>query len=170
MGIKLIGAVLIIAGCGGYGWMMATNHRREGQALRQLIGALEYMACELEYKLTPLPALCRDLEPLVGGCVGRVFGCLGSILKAQVYPNVPDAMVAAVNKTKGLPLLASSQLLSLGKTLGRFDLSGQLQGLRSCRLECVRHLEELEHNQSQRLRSYQTLGFCAGLALAILLI
>lgn len=170
MEIKLIGAVLIIAGCGGYGWMMANNHRREVESLRHLAGALEYMTAELEYKLTPLPALCMDMERIVDGCIGQIFGKLGRILEVQAYPNVPDAMAAALRETKGLPLLTAKQLLSLGKTLGKFDLPGQLRGLESCRMDCCHQLEELEHNQAQRLRSYQTLGFCAGVALAILLI
>ena len=170
MGIKLIGAVLIIVGCGGCGLKLASNHRRAGKALRDLISALEYMALELEYKLTPLPALCMDVESVVEGCVGQALGRLGQILQVQIYPNVPEAMAAVVKETAGLPLLAAEQLLSLGKTLGRFDLSGQLRGLNSCRTQCCHLLEELEHNQAQRLRSYQTLSFCAGVALAILLI
>lgn len=170
MGIKLFGAVLIIAGCGGCGLKLAANHRRAGKALRELISALEYMASELEYKLTPLPKLCVDMEAVVGGCIGQALGRLGQVLQVQLYPNVPDAMAAAVKETTGLPSLAAEQLLSLGKTLGRFDLSGQLRGLDSCRTNCCHLLEELEHNQAQRLRSYQTLSFCAGVALAILLI
>ena len=60
MSIKLIGAALIIAGCDGVGFSMAAAHRREESALRQLIGALDYMGCELQYHLTPLPELCRS--------------------------------------------------------------------------------------------------------------
>lgn len=170
MGIKLIGAVLIIAGCGGYGFLLARNHRREVQALRQLISALEYMSSELEYKLTPLPVLCRHLEEMEDGPIRYVFGALGGILEAQVYPDVASAMSAALGETKNFPQLAAEQLYSLGKTLGRFDLAGQLRGIESCRMECLHQLEDLEHNQSQRLRSYLTLSFCAGVALAILLI
>lgn len=170
MGIRLIGAVLIIAGCGGYGFMLAKNHRREVHGLRQLISSLEYMSSELEYKLTPLPVLCRSLEGMEAGCMNYLFGTLGRILRSQVYPDVPNAMAAAIKETKGLPSLSANQLLALGKTLGRFDLSGQLRGIEICRTECIHQLEDLEHNQSQRLRNYQTLSFCAGVALAILLI
>lgn len=170
MGIKLIGAVLIIAGCGGYGWMMANHHRKETEALRQLISVLDHMHSELEYKLTPLPALCRDMEQVTDGYIGELLGRLGRVLEAQAFTNVPDAMKEAVKETKGLPTMAANQLLSLGKTLGRFDLPGQLRGIQSCRMDCCHQLENLEHNQAQRLRSYQTLGFCAGLALAILLV
>ena len=170
MSIRLIGAVLIISGCGGYGFMLAKNHRREVRSLRQLLGILEFMTSELQYKLTPLPELCRCLAEQEEGWGSRIFEALGRILEAQVYPNVPDAMDAAVKETKGIPLLAAAQLRTLGKTLGRFDLVGQLRGIESCRVECLHQLEDLEQNQTQRLRSYQTLSFCAGVALAILLI
>ena len=58
---------------------------------------------------------------------------------------------------------------NLGSSLGRFDLSGQLKGLQSVRGECLRELESLEKNQPERLKSYQTLGMCAGAALVIIL-
>lgn len=170
MGLRLVGAVLIIAGCGGYGWVLARNHRREVTAMRHLIAALEYMTSELEYKLTPLPLLCVELEQTAEGYVAQVFGKLGEILEVQMFPYVPDAMALAVKETRGLPPQTAELFLILGKTLGRFDLSGQLRGLQSCRVDCTHQLEELEHNQTQRLRSYQTLSFCAGVALAILLI
>ena len=150
--------------------MMANHHRKETEALRQLITALDHMQSELEYKLTPLPALCRDMEQIADGHIGQTLGRLGRVLEAQAFTNVPDAMKEAVKETKGLPTMAANQLLSLGKTLGRFDLPGQLRGIQSCRMDCCHQLENLEHNQAQRLRSYQTLGFCAGLALAILLV
>ena len=61
-------------------------------------------------------------------------------------------------------------LILLGRWLGRFDLDGQLKGLDAVRQECRRHLEELNNNREVRLRSYQTLGLCAGAAIAILFI
>ena len=71
--------------------------------------------------------------------------------------------------TDGMDRAAIAQLQALGQTLGRFDLTGQLTCMERCRQSCMGQLEVLEHQQSQRLRSYQTLGFCAGEALAILL-
>ena len=52
--------------------------------------------------------------------------------------------------------------------MGQFDLSGQLKGFEAVNKDCLRELTDLENNRTQRTRSYQTLGLCAGAALAIL--
>lgn len=168
MSLKIIGAVLIIAACGGVGFSMASAHRREESALRQLIGALDYMGCELQYHLTPLPELCRCAAAECGGCVSQVLLRLASELENQIAPEASSCMNAAISKTPKLPHRIRKNLTRLGGSLGRFDLPGQLKGLESARHMCRRDLEELSKNRDVRLRSYQTLGLCAGSALAIL--
>ena len=69
-----------------------------------------------------------------------------------------------------MPEAAKRNLLLLGKTLGRFDLTGQLSGIESVIQLCRRDLDGLLSNQDVRLRSYRTLGICAGIALVILFI
>lgn len=168
MNIKLIGAVLIIAGCGGVGFSMAASHRREEKALRQLIRALDYMGCELQYRLTPLPELCRCAASECEGAVSQVFCNLAIELESQIAPDAASCMNAAASKTAGLPQRTKKNLLALGSSLGQFDLQGQLTGLEATRKQCRRELEELSKDRDIRLRSYQTLGLCAGSALAIL--
>ena len=169
MYLKLTGAILILAGCGGYGMMMAMSHRREVAALHQLAEVTERMICELEYRLTPLPELCRFAAEQTKGAVRMFFLALAKAMDEQVSPAVGICTVTALKATSGLPRYAAAQLQALGQTLGRFDLTGQLTSLERCKQSCLGQLEVLEHQQSQRLRSYQTLGFCAGAALAILL-
>lgn len=168
MNVKLIGAMLIIAGCGGVGFSMAMSHRREEAALRQLIRALDYMGCELQYHLTPLPDLCRSAAAESGGTVSQVLLRLASELDAQIAPDASVCMNAAIAAVPKLPRKAVSVLQQLGTTLGRFDLHGQLNGLDEARIQCRRELDGLTENRDVRLRSYQTLGLCAGSALAIL--
>lgn len=170
MNAKIIGAALIIAGCGGVGFSMAAAHRREEKALRQLIRALDYMGCELQYRLTPLPELCRAAASEGGGVVSQAFVHLAAELESQVAPDAVSCMNAALSKTKGLPQRARKNLQQLGTSLGQFDLHGQLMGLEATRKQCRRELEELSRDRDVRLRSYQTLGLCAGSALAILLL
>ena len=170
MYLKLMGAILILAGCGGYGIMMAMNHRKEVAALHQLAKVMEEMICELEYRLTPLPELCRFGANQTTGALKAFFQSLAKAMDEQVSPDVGICTVTALKATPGIPSFASAQLQAMGQTLGRFDLTGQLTCLERCKQSCIGHLEVLEHQQSQRLRSYQTLGFCAGAALAILLV
>ena len=147
---------------------MAAAHRKEEKALRMLIAALDFMQCELQYRLTPLPELCRLTAAQCGTVLRRVFLTLACELEDQVSPNVFHCMKAALAKEPGLPAKTAECLQALGRTLGRFDLDGQLLGLENARHNCRSVLEKLSENRDVRLRSYQTLSLCAGAALAIL--
>lgn len=168
MTYKWIGAVLVIVGCGGVGFSIAAAHRREEKLLRQLIQVLQYMECELQYRLTPLPELCRQAGKEVNGILRDVFLNLARELDWQTSPDVCSCMAEAVKKSRDLPISLRRLLLQLGHTLGRFDLTGQLQGLQGIRVSCEDALKDLNKDRDNRLRSYQTLGLCAGAALAIL--
>lgn len=166
---KWFGALLIIAGCGGFGFSLAAAHRREENTLRQMISAVNYMACELQYRLTPLPELCRGAGRQCSGLVGTVLTALAGELENQVSPDAGSCMEAALFSAGNLPPSTRENLRTLGQSLGRFDLQGQLNGLEGVREGCKQALAMLENNRDSRLRSYQTLGLCAGAALAILL-
>lgn len=166
--MKWIGALLVIAGCGGFGLALAVSHRKTENTLRQLINALDFMECELRYRLTPLPQLCRQTAAERSGCIRSVFSILAQELEDQISPDVKSCMNAAIAKSGELPPQVKKILLTLGQTLGRFDIDGQLTGLNAARQECRAELEGLTQNRDVRLRSYQTLGLCAGAALAIL--
>lgn len=168
--LKLIGVILIIAGCGGVGFRIAANHKNEEKALYHLIGILDYMECELQYRLTPLPDLCRQVAREFTYAPSDVFLELALEMEAQLSPDMDCCMSVALSRSKSLPAITRSQLELLGKSIGRFDLEGQLKGLEAVRQDCRRNLEALGNNRESRLRSYQTLGLCAGAALAILLI
>ena len=168
MTLKLIGAIFIIVSCGGVGFSMAASHRREENALRQLIALLDHMGCELQYRLTPLPELCRGAMADSEGDILKVLSILSQELESQACPEAGSCMRLAVEKAGRLPVSLRRNLLTLGTSLGRYDLQGQLNGIEAVRIRCRSDLEELQRNRDVRLRSYQTLGLCAGCALAIL--
>ena len=170
MTIKWIGALLVIAGCGGVGFTMAASYKREERCLRALVRALDYMTCELQFRLTPLPELCRAAGKECGGPAGQALMALSSELEGQISPDADSCMYAALCKLDNLPSSTSEALHLLGKCLGRFDLEGQLQGIEQVRAHCRRELSSLENGRDQRIRGYQTLGVCAGAALAILFV
>lgn len=167
---KWLGAILVVAACGGFGFKLVAAHRYEEQTLRQLIAALDYMACELQYRLTPLPVLCRQTAAECRGVLTEVFSCLSAELENQISPDANRCMLSAIAKTKGLPRYAAENLELLGHSLGKFDLEGQISGLEAVRQSCRRALEGLNQNKDVRLRGYQTLALCAGAALVILFI
>jgi stage III sporulation protein AB len=170
MPLKLVGAIVVIVCCGGFGILLARNHRREVALLHELLRALDLMASELEYRLTPLPDLCRACAEDLSPQLRHVFCRIAQQLDLQKVTDVAGAVEEIFSEDKQLPDAVTKQLRLLGQSLGRYDLNGQLRGLRYCSSACQQQLDELERNQQQRLRSYQTLGFCAGAVLAILLV
>lgn len=170
MTVKLFGAAMIVLGCGGFGFSMAAAHIREETALSQLIRALEWMELELSTNLTPLPELCRGASANSAGTVRQFLQLIAQALDSQ---SLSDPGQATARILPELPIhgpVLSGHLEELGTILGRFDLPGQLQGLRSLRQRAELSLKEFTNNRQNRLRSYQTLGLCTGAALAILLL
>ena len=166
---KWIGAILVIAGCGGAGFSVASNHRKTESGLRKLVEALAYMESELSFRLTPLPDLCRLTGIAHKNAVGRALLQLAQELESQISPDVSACVYGMLCKAE-LPKPVQEGFRLLGTSLGRFDLEGQVKGLQQVQDYCRRELENMSQNREARLRSYQTLGLCAGAALAILFI
>ena len=170
MSFKWIGAALIVIGCGLAGFSMSAAYRREEKELRQLAASLEFMSCELQYRRSPLPELCYLIAAERGGCVGRLFLNLAKVLESRQSPDVQSCLASAAATSGPLPRRIQEAVCLLGSTLGCFDLEGQLCGIESVRSYCRSQIEEMSQGRDARLRSYETLGLCAGAALAILLV
>ena len=170
MNYKILGAVLIIAACGSCGFLTAAHHVSKLQLLQNLICGLDFMVCERQYRATPLPQLCRLAGENCSGKIGRVFSLLADELETQISPNVGICMAAVLDKFNELDRTVFEILSNMGMLLGKFDLLGQISELESCRAHCIAKLEELNKDRDSRLRSYQTLGLCAGAAIAILFV
>jgi len=167
---KWIGAVLIIAGCTLTGFMISAAYRNEERALQRLIRALDFMYCELQYRQTALPELCRTIGKEHYGCIAKLFLNLADELDSQISPDVQSCLAVAAATAGPLPRRIQEAVSILGSSFGRFDLDGQLTGIESVRLYCNTQLKEMAVGREARLRSYQTLGMCTGAALAILFV
>ena len=165
--IRMIGACCIVTGCGGFGFAMAAANRREEGELVRLIAALEYMSCELSYRMTPLASLCRGAAN--GGLVGEFLTELASELERGTASDVRDCVRPVLDRLQP-PKLLYGHLSELGETLGRFDLPGQIRGLESAIRSAGEALRRFREGADGRRRSWQTLGLCAGAAMAILFV
>lgn len=167
---KLVGAILILLACGGMGFSLAAAHRQKERMLQQIIAAVQDMICELQYRQTALPQLMEQCAAQTAGAVGAVFSAMAAELERQMAPDAACCMAAALLTAPNLPGMVKEKLCLLGNSLGRFDLTGQLSGLEAVAQLCKRELDGLLLNRDTRLRSYATLGLCAGAALVILFI
>lgn len=168
MTFKWIGAIFVIFGCGGCGFQMVAEQRRQERLLRELQQLLSFMECELQYRLTPLPELCRQAGRETSGVLRQLFSELAAQLDGGTAQEVSECMKAILKQHRELPYSLRKLLHQLGRTLGRFDLPGQLQGLGAVQKACQRESRRMSENREERMKSCQTLCFCAGAALVIL--
>ena len=170
MTYKWIGAALVIAACSGFGFTMASAHMKNEKQLRQMLLVLEDMECLLQYKLMPLPELCRSAANRINGPVRSLIQLFSQELERQIAPDVPTCMSAALSQCQNLNGNVRYLFSELGHSLGSFDLAGQVKSLEYVKNNCYIVLKHMESNRELRIKCYQTLGICAGVALAIILI
>ena len=168
--MKYIGAVFVIAGCGGCGFMMAVHHLKQIRLYKKFLMLLDYMSCELQYRATPLPQLCREASAQTAGILSEIFINLADELDSQILPNAYRCMSSALAKMHLVDGSFAQLLLEFSQNLGAFDVTGQLRGFEYAKKACHEKLDSLLRNKDTRLRSYRTLGLCAGATLAILLV
>ena len=168
MPLKYVGAILIFLACGAAGFLMAAGYRKEERSLSELVRVLDFMSCELEYRLTPLPQVCRSAANSAQGCIQKVLGALAVELENQISPNAACCMQVALSAAKDMPPSVYGAFQALGESLGCYDLDGQLKQLAAVRQQCAAKLTQMQSDGEERIRRYQTLGLCAGAGLAIL--
>lgn len=168
--IKIIGAAMIVLGCGAFGFKLASDYVKRINSLKQLIWVLDFFTNELQYRLTSLPELCRQASRNSKGAISDFFASLEHELDSQVSPDVERCVSAALYKHKEIPADSVKLLELLGHSLGRFDLAGQLNCLESVKKDAQSLMEKLDSEKELRVRNYKTLAICAGVALAILFV
>lgn len=170
MYIRWIGAGMILVAGTGFGLYFVREHRNEERALEELIRVLDLMISEIQFRLTPLPQLCAIVSQNAKWEIGRVFTALEKALITQTQPDGAACMDHALEEAGVISRSVYRNLKVLGQTLGRFDADGQINGFSAAKELCQRDLAALQKDQDVRLRTYQTLGICAGIALVIVLI
>lgn len=170
MSIKLIGAVFIVAGCILSGYAFSLTYRKEEKLLYDLVRALDYMCCDLEYRMSSLSDLCKKTSLQCNGVLNGVFADLSAELEQQIAPDAKRCMDAVLAKTRNIPPVCKLILQELGASLGQFGLDGQLRGIENVRNMCSMRATSFTQNKDAKIRTYQTLGICGGAAITILLI
>lgn len=168
--IRWIGACCIVAGSGCIGIFHTMEHYRTVKFVRKIIIAAEYMERELRYRQLPIPELLLNTADYCGGVIKPLFTQFSKRISSQLDTDLSTAMNAVLFSFKSLPDVFSDLCRELSKSIGQFDIDGQLECLESLRTVCKAKLDALTDEQATKMRSFQTLALCTGAAVAILLI
>ena len=168
--IRLLGAVLLAAGCGWLGIQTAEGLRRRSRSLRQVAQTLAQVERELELGAPPLPQLLERVAGCSEGPARTLMeACLAGLerLEREDFSTLWNRQVRQLSQ---LGEEGQAILLPLGQVLGRFDAREQREAAAAVR----RGLEELacrwEEERRRQGRVYQVLGLSGGAFLIILLL
>lgn len=170
--LKWIGLICIAGGASAVGFGIAANVKRQTVQLRQLQSSLCYMKNEILCRMTPLPELFRLVSEQTPDAVGRLFETAAAALEKDKSRSAASSLAAAIRKTPELTFDAQTErtLLGLAMALGQFDAEGQTRAIELAECGIADRLADLEKDAASRCRSYRTLGVCAGLAIAVILL
>lgn len=168
--LKLIGAILVIGGAGGFGISKGCLFLRQMRQLRDFSAALEILKCEMNYTLLPPGKLCEVTARRSRGVCAQFFLNFATFLQS----GAPRTRAAsrAMDETRGLclPSDAKLALLELFETVGRYDLDGENRLLQLTMHRLNAALARTESEKRPLVRSYAALGISVGVALTILMV
>ena len=166
--MKLAGIVFIVTSAGSVGFRIAASLRKRCIMLRQLLQALQLLRNEIAFCGTPLPQAFALMAASCNGVLEKIFTAVAKEMDKQHWVTPLAAMEHGVHE--GKEVLVEPILLELAAKLGKYDLDAQLQAIETARHRTEELLFQMEQERSNKSRTYETLGVCAGLAVAILLI
>lgn len=170
--LKIMGVILVVFGASATGFTMAFHVRRIVTSLQQLLSALELMKSEIEYHRTPMPELMRLVALSSSGGIASFFGMLADNLFRYHDRSMRDMMKQSIQATPVCTFPANIQhtLLDLGNALGKYDVAGQIRAIEYASVRLNGILKQYLREQQAQMRSYCTLGICAGLAIGIMML
>ena len=165
-----IGGLFLIAAGTGMGWYMAACLRRRVIFLETCGRLLQALWQELSYTARPMTDLWRRLAQSEAFAA---FSLVRDTAQGLAHTDFAAAFSAAVEKAQGEGLVSAESrgiLQEFADGCGRTDLEGQQVHVAYYRNLLTAQEEEARRTYAEKGRVYRTLGFTAGVAVALLLI
>lgn len=168
---RLLGAVLVVAGCAALGLRAAARLEGRVRDLGELAAGLDALQRELGWRLSPLPDALETAGGALRGPAAQFFAQCAQRARApdtQAFQSVWRAELDAAPlrlKPEDRALLAR-----LGCVLGRYDGDSQRRALEETAAGLRALQGEAAGERSRLGRVYGVLGVTAGLFAAILLL
>lgn len=171
--MKLVFAVLVVAGCATAGFLKAAELRDRPRQLRSLQLSVNLLATEIGNLATPLPQALEMAAEATRSPVALLWATAAAKLKSGT--GSPFAVVWEQSHAQIAPYLALEDddwqvLQGLGTFLGRSDRNDQVVQLRLVSTKLAELEQQAREKQERLARLYQYAGWAVGLGLCLFLI
>ena len=169
--MKFLGFLLIIGSSALLGMNYSAEKKARINDLQAFISMLEILCAELNNRLYPLPELFENISSKLEGRAAS----FANLLKLNMYvlgeKNFETIWYESYFVSgAALSDKENNEILSLGKTLGRYDLETQLAAIEACILS-LKECEKMESFEFPKLRQLSLgVSLSAGMLLAIFLV
>lgn len=168
--IRILGALIVAAACGGLGIRKAQLLSARVRALEALSSAMEQLERELSLRLTPLPQLMQEMKERTEPPARALFEGCQTALEGLEHERFSHAWRRLVDALPNLKEEDRRTLAPLGQVLGRYDGRGQASAIAAVRQE-LEELAQRAREDSRRLgRVYRAVGVAGGGFLVVLLL
>lgn len=168
--IRVVGFILVVSGCATVGILQAASVKRTAKLYEGLRLGLIWMKNEISYSLVPLEQATGRVAQMLPSPLNALFRRLSDSIAADPGCSLAWTASGFFEFDNALPVQMQDILLDLLRMLGRQDTSSQVRVLELAEARVNAVLQQLEKDKAERCRSYKSLGFCAGLALAVILL
>lgn len=170
--MKLAGIIVILVSAGSVGFRIAAGLKKRCRMLQQLLAAIAVLQNEIVFCGTPLPQAFALAAVASYGPTEALFSAMAREMDRRRWLLPAAALDLAWREQPELQTEEELRqiFLALMSSLGKYDRDNQVHALETARNRLTDLLHGAEQERSIRSKTYEALGVCAGLALAILLI
>ena len=170
--LRVLGALFIMAGTGGFGYLMARGLEDHAAVLRRLVAALQHLESDMTFACQPMAVALQRVAQALGHEVGAFLGEVGAAIGRQDGGPLAAAWSEILMKHRGELMLAPAEmeaLAQLGAVLGGTDREDQGKHLNLARTTLTRFMAEAETQAAKGKRVWQYLGFSLGALFVVFL-
>lgn len=171
--LRLMGAVLLVAGSGGLGWSFCMDMRRRLACLQGWKRLYEKIYSQVDYTREALPEICRLLAGQMEAPFGSILADICREEERRVGRPFPEIWEEVFRKAlQSLPLKEEEkeEAARFAHSFGCADRELQKQDLTARIRELEERIGELKSHMAEREKLFMSLSVMGGMLLVILLL
>ena len=170
--MKIAGIAFVVLSAASVSLQISFGMKKHCDELRKILMAIILLKNEISVCKTPLPQAFALMAASTDGAAEQLFSYIACELNKRRWITVSAVMGQALLLN---PLLLKDEelcgiLRSMAAGIGKYDTLSQLATLDRTITALEEMIDRAEKERGRKSKTYEALGLCAGLSLAILLI